>query len=265
MTSPLQQLKIPGGKPLYLLSYQAKRVSIDSTRRLQVHMSGGKINSVPLHLVSRLVCGVHIEIETKALHACMHAGVPIAIQTKDSESVGWCFGARRVESSLRQLLLFAYDDPKWEELYETWRDQTYDAIASQALLLCDVPATLDARKQPRIALCNAHFEKHGVACGDHLDALTLLAVHEIAAVLAEEVGDASLVVWGKQGLNLVEELGALVAVHAHVDLHHAQGLRRLRNIERWAVPFYESMAAHWQQRIATVVVSFEQFLRSHWL
>jgi hypothetical protein len=127
-----------------------------------------------------------------------------------------------------------------------------------------VPATAAARKQPRAALCNAHCLKHGMACAPWLDQIAQLAKLELAAVLHREVGSPELLAWYRPGLNLFEELGCLVGFHAHADIHHAAMSGATENVSHWSTRQYERCASLWQQRMAHILVAFEQFLRAHW-
>ena len=92
----------------------------------------------------------------------------------------------------------------------------------------------------------------------------MLAQHELAAYPGAEIGDPELLAWAKPGLNLINDLGALLGLHAHIDVHHARVLPTGDSLERWALNRYERHNAHWQQRIAHLSVSFEQFLRGRW-
>lgn len=205
-----------------------------------------------------------LDISSGALMACFEHGVPLVVVDKHGEALGWCMGSRRKESSLKQLLQFALDDPDWRKLYGNWLNNQKLAISSQTLLLCGVPSTPQARINPRAALCNAHFVKHQQACTAQVDALGQLAQHELFARLVDESSDPKLLAWHREGTNLIQDLGNIICLHAHTDVHHASHLPTEDQLTTWSVRYYERHASHWQQRIAQLVVSFEQFLRSHW-
>ena len=255
----------PQARPLYLHNGSARRLDLDNSQRLCIERKDQPERRIPLRHVSRIVCSHTLDISSRALIACMRTGIVLAVLDADGAPIGWCLGARRKETSLRQLLLHALDDPAWPELYRSWLQQHYQAIALQTLLLCGVPATAAARQHPRTALCNAHFHKHRQACARHVDALAVLAQQELAGCLAHESSDPQLLAWHRPGLNLMAELGQLLALHAHTDLHHAPLLPESAQLTPWSIRHYERHAAHWQQRIGHLVFSFEQFLREHWL
>jgi hypothetical protein len=98
-----------------------------------------------------------------------------------------------------------------------------------------------------------------------VDALALLAQHELAAQLAQATSAPELLAWHRPGLNLIEDLGRVIGLHAHTDLHHAPLLPEADKLTPWAIRHYEHHTAHWQQRIGQLMYAFEQFLRSHWL
>lgn len=251
--------------PLYLHNGSAVRLDLDAARRLRIERKDLPERHIPLHHVSRIVCSVTLDISSRALMACMQSGIPVAIVGNKGETVGWCMGTRRKETTLRQLLTHALDDSTWPEHYGHWLALQKAAIAAQNLLLCGVPTTAAARNNPRAALCNAHRQKHGMGCAHLVNALASLAQHELAAVLAKETSDPELLAWHRPGVNLIDDLGLLLGLHAHTDLHHTAGLPTIDQLTPWAIRHYERHSAHWQQRIAHVVYSFEQFLRTNWL
>ena len=88
---------------------------------------------------------------------------------------------------------------------------------------------------------------------------------ELAAALEREICDPALLAWKRPGHNLLQDLGLLAGLHAHIDLHHSPRLPEPGTERTWAMRLHEKHAAHWQQRIAHLLVAFEQFLRAHWL
>lgn len=252
-------------QPLYLHNCSAQRLDLDTAQRLRIERKNLPERRIPLHHVSRIVCSSTLDISARALMACMKSGIPLAVVDPKGETLGWCLGARRKEASMRQLLTHALDDQAWPTHYADWLAQQHAAIAAQTLLLCGVTATAAARQSPRTALCNAHFVKHQQGCAEQVDALALLAQHELAAQLAQETGAPQLLAWYRPGLNLIEDLGQVIGLHAHTDLHHAPLLPKADKLTLWAIRHYERHNAHWQQRIGQLMCAFEQFLRSHWL
>lgn len=252
-------------RPLYLQNGSAQRLGLDGTRRLRIERKDQPERRIPLHHVSRIVCSSTLDISSAALMACMQHGIPLCIVNTDGTTLGWCLGSRRKETTLRQLLTHALDDPAWPLHYTHWQQSQHNAIAAHTLLLCGVPATAAARQNPRTALCNAHFQKHQQACAHHINALTQLAQHELTAHLSRETSDPQLLAWHRPGLNLLHDLGELLGLYAHTDLHHVHQLPKPDDITPWAIRQHERHAAHWQQRIAHLMHNFEQFLRTHWL
>jgi hypothetical protein len=250
--------------PLYLNQGTTLSLDIDATQRLRIERALLPEKRIPLHHVSRIVCSSKVNISTGALLACMKRGIPLAIVEPSGKTIGWCFGVRRTENSLRELLRYALDDPTWNTHYKLWLANQRLAIGTQVLLLCQVPATAAARANPRAALCNAHRRKHQQPCGQAVEAIAQLAQHELAAYLGRESSDPTLLAWAKPGLNLINDLGALLGLHAHTDVHHTLALHADETLQRWALQRYERHSAHWQQRIAHLGVAFEQFLREHW-
>jgi hypothetical protein len=252
-------------KPLYLLNSGALGIDIDSTQRICIERQDKPPVRIPLHHISRIICNSAIQISSKSLIACLRNGIPLSVIDHDGRTLGWCLGVRRKESSLRQLLAHALDDPHWSQHYLPWLELQKAALAAHNLIMCGIPNTAAARQHPRVALCNAHFKKHQQACADHVNALAQLAQHELAATLAHESTDPERLAWHRPGLNLLQDLGDLIGLHAHTDIQHAPMLPPPEQIPNWAIPYYERKAAHWQQRQGQLITDFEQFLRRHWL
>ena len=252
-------------QPLYLHNGSAQCLDLDTAQRLRIERKDMPERRIPLHHVSRILCSSTLNISSRALMACMKGGIPLTVVDPKGETLGWCLGARRKETSQRQQLIHALDDQAWPDHYTDWLAQQHTAIAAQTLLLCGVPTTAAARHNPRTALCNAHFVKYHQGCAKQVDALALLAHHEFAAQLAQATSAPELLAWHRPGLNLIEDLGNVIGLYAHTDLHHAAQLPEDDELTAWAIRHYERRAAHWQQRIAQLMFAFEQFLRSRWL
>ena len=252
-------------QPLYLQNSSVTRLDLDASMRLRIERKALPEKRIPLHHISRIVCSSSLDISTRTLIACMKSGVPLMVMDQTGETLGWCLGARRKETSLRQLLSLALDDSVWNARYTKWLQQQRAAYASEALLMCGVRISPAARRNPKVALCNAHYRKHGQATGIFVNALANLAQHELAAVLAKEVSEPSLLTWHRPGLNLIDDLGSTMGLFAHIDLHHTTNLPEPDQLTAWAVRHYEKHAPHWQQRLGQVLFDFERFLRAHWL
>ena len=250
--------------PLYLHTGSAQRLDLESADRLRIERKDLPARHIPLHHVSRIVCGQTMDISSRALMACLQNAIPITIVNAQAEAIGWCMGARRKESSTKQLLMHALDDPLWDEHYGLWRAQQQLAIATQCLLLCGVQNNAAARWQPRIALCNAHHQRHKISSAKLVDAVAALAQHELAAQLDKQIAAPHLLAWYRPGLNLITDLGSLLGLYAHIDFHHAPKLPPPERAQLWAVQRFEKHAAHWQARMGQLLFGFEQFLRSHW-
>lgn len=261
----LQSPLVTGGQPLYLHHSSAVRLDVDLSQRLCIERKSLPMRHIPMRYVSRIVCNSSLDISSAALMACMKAGIPLAVVDNAGDTLGWCIGARRKESSLQHLLVHALDDPECAKYFSAWRETHYMATSAQNLLLCGVSMTPQARQNPRAALCNAHYQKHRQPCAKALNALSQLAQHELSAQLAVQVGDVDLLAWTIPGFNLIRDLGELLGLHAHIDIHHALLLPAQEDLKNWALRHYEHHSAHWQQRIGHLMFAFEKFLRTHWL
>ena len=63
----------------------------------------------------------HASWTTAALLACLRAGVPVVFHDAGGQTVGWCFGPRRRETTLANLLREALDLPAGPDLLREWQ------------------------------------------------------------------------------------------------------------------------------------------------
>ena len=101
--------------------------------------------------------------------------------------------------------------------------------------------------------------------GAALCKLEALARCDVAAALADAVGEASLLAFRRPGLNLIDTFAALVAIHAHTVINSASDLPATDQIARWATQSYEKHAGLFAQSTGALIGAFELFLREHWL
>ncbi len=255
-------------RPLYLNPSEAVVVSCDAGVALRVRGADSPSRRIPLAQLSRVVTNHHTRWDSQALLACMTHGIPVSFVDRHGKPIGWCFGQRRRETTLDHLLRAALDCPEWDRYYPSWLDNQRRAAAAQALILCGERASgehLRSARCTRDVLCNAHTRKHGLAAGDTVTALAHLAAQESAAALSHAVAQSELLAWHRPGLNLIDDIGGIVCVYAHVAVHHARRLPAPEMLEKWAIKLYQADAELWAPRIGAIIGSFERFLREHWL
>jgi CRISPR associated protein Cas1 len=252
-------------QPLYLTPSEHARISIDAGVALRIEFTAKPNQRIPLLRISRIVSGPKANWESQALIHCMRKGIPISFIDRHGDSIGWCFGNRRVESTLATLLANALDCPEWSRLFNDWYQSEYRVNAAQVLMLCATAASEHNVKNARSVLCNQHKILHASAVGEHLDRVAFHARNELAAQLASDCSNPELLFWYRPGLNLVEVLGDILALWAHVSMQSCARLPSNLTAENWAMRQYEKQFADWARRIGQLLGSFEHFLRRHWL
>ena len=251
--------------PLYLNQIGNATVDLDAANRITVAIPGKSMRTIPLHLVSRIVCRLQNSIGSRLLVECMKQGIPVSFVDKNGSPTGWCLGVRRIENTVGQLMRHALDDPSFMTLYLSWLASQHQSISSQVMLECGLVRKSAHLPSIRATLCNAHKEKHQAPAGRHLNSLSNVAIQELAAVLSKEIGDPSLLAWTMPGYNLINDLGQILKWHSHNDVHHCTALPMMSDLNLWATKLYEQKSSLWQLRISHLKWSFEQFLRQHWL
>ena len=255
-------------RPLYLNPSEEVVVSCDAEVALRVRSADSPARRIPLTQLSRVVANSRTRWDSQALLACMTRGIPVSFVDHHGKPIGWCFGQRRRETTLGNLLHLALDSPDWDQHYPCWLDNQRRAAAAHALVMCGERAAFDqlrSASSTRDVLCNAHTRKHGTATGDAVSAIAHLATQEFAASLDQAVVQSELLAWHRPGLNLIDDIGGIVGVYAHVGVHHARSLPAPGMLEKWAIKHYEGDAELWAPRIGGIIGNFERFLREHWL
>ncbi|MFO1291830.1 MAG: hypothetical protein U1F07_02000 [Rubrivivax sp.] len=208
-------------RPLYLDRGVPWQVRLDAGVALSVAAEGRARSLYPLRRLSRVVCGRNARWRTDALVACLEAGVPIVFHGAHDETVGWCFGARRRETTLAQLLREGLAEPDWPERFETWRAALQRREMRAALAQLRVCAAHHAPAHVRALLCNRHRLRLGVPVGPWLRALTQAAAGLAAEAAQRMVGDPALLAFARPGLHLPQILAGLLEWRCHRLLHGA--------------------------------------------
>lgn len=90
-------------RPLYLAPGIDWQVSLDDGPSLHISAEGRARSLIQISKLSRVVSPVRVRWESKALIACLRSGVPVLFSDTRGETVGWCFGSRKRESTLSGL------------------------------------------------------------------------------------------------------------------------------------------------------------------
>ncbi|MEZ5537195.1 MAG: CRISPR-associated endonuclease Cas1 [Thiolinea sp.] len=108
----------------------------------------------PLRRLARVVVTGRVEWETRALLACLEAGVPVAFRRRDGTLIGHCLSDVSSRVSLEALLVSAVQLPEGEQIYQRWLVECWqDWLARAALVLGDEDGKLAARDaEARIVL-----------------------------------------------------------------------------------------------------------------
>lgn len=252
-------------RPLYLDPGVAWQVRLDDGVALHVVAEGRARSLYPLGRLSRVVCGRDAQWRTDALLACLEAGVPIVFNNARRDTIGWCFGARRRETTLAQLLREALAQPDWQPRFDAWmhaveRREILAALAHMHLWA----ASLD-RLHVRALLCNRHRRRIGAAPGPWLRALRQSAAGLAAEAAQRLIGDAQLLAFARPGLHLPQLLSGLLEWRQHRLLHDwPAAALRAHPPQRIAAAAVESPGALLQRGCGDFLGDLELHLRE-WL
>lgn len=206
-------------RPLYLDPAVAWQVRLDDGVALGIAAEGRARSLYPLRRLSRVVCGRHAQWRTDALLACLEAGVPIVFHDAHDDPIGWCFGARRRETTLAQLLREGLAQADWDERCAAWQRALGQREMLAALAHAGVRAARLEAAHVRAQLCNRHRLRAGRAAGPWLRALRRASAALAAQAVQHAVGDSALLAFVRPGFHLPQMLCDLLEWRCHRLLH----------------------------------------------
>ncbi len=206
-------------RPLYLEGGTGWRVKLDDGVALHVSTAGRARSLYPLRRLARVVCGAGTEWETAALLACLRAGVPVLFHDAQGEAIAWCFGPRRRETTLAELLGEGLRHPDWQTFFDQWQRSTMRREVLAALRqLGSRRGRLDAAAV-RAHLCNLHRDRTGQPAGPWLRALHRATTALVMENLQSALGDPALIGFARPGLHLARLFAELMEWRLHRLLH----------------------------------------------
>ena len=206
-------------RPLYLEAGIAWRVALDAGVALHVSAPGRARSLYPLQRLARVVCGSHSAWDTDALLACLQAGVPVVFHDRHGDAVGWCFGPRRRETTLGQLLREGLQQPQWPQRFTQWHEAACRREVLAALRTMEAHSCRLDPAAVRSRLCNVHRLRMGKAAGPWLRALHRAANGLTAEAVQHAVADPALIGFARPGLHLGLELTTLLEWQLHCMLY----------------------------------------------
>lgn len=207
-------------RPLYLERSRAWHVRLDGPA-LRIEAEGRAPTRVPLQKVARVVSPADAHWTTPALIACLQAGVPIVFTDAHGETLAWCFGPRKRETTLASLLRELFSRTDGDQLFDQWyraaeRQGALDALRRLGLWSGSLESA-DVRGR----LCNAHRDRLRLRPGPLVRALETSASAFVAEELHKALGDPSLIGFVREGLHLGQRFSALLEWELHCILASA--------------------------------------------
>lgn len=252
-------------RPLYLDAAEEVEVGLADGVALNVARPGRARSLYPLRRLSRVVSGRNAKWSTEALLGCLSTGVPVLFQDGRGNSIGWCFGARRRETTLAELLRLGVHDLDWSERYGTWKAATQRREIHGVLRAAGLPTTVSEAKTVRSVLCNAHRDRLGMPCGAFIDALSTAVGGLVIETLQDEIGDATLIGFAHPGLHLGRDFVALLEWRLHrIVWTTSVGLIHYDTPARFAARAIERHGAMLHQTLGRMLGDLELTLRD-WL
>ena len=252
-------------RPLYLEAGTPWQVKLDAGVALHVSAAGRARSLYPLQRLARVVCGAAAQWDTAALLACLRAGVPVLFHDGHGDPIAWCFGPRRRETTLQQLLREGLDHVHWVEHFSRWQHaaQRREVLAALQFVGACAPQ-LDAATA-RSRLCNLHRDRTGLPAGPWLHALHRALSAVVAENLHEALADPALIGYARPGLHLGQVFTELLQWRMHRLLHAtAAATFTATTPGRFAAAAIERNGARLQGACGELLGDLEHQLRS-WL
>lgn len=252
-------------RPLYIAAGQPIDVGLADGVALYVVQPGRARSLYPLRRLSRVVSGRNASWSTDALVACLSAGIPVLFQDGRGNPIGWCFGGRRRETSLAELLTLGISDPDWSSRYGAWKDAVQRREITAALRCAGLRECAADPKAARSYFCNAHRNRAGVPCGELLCALETAVAGLVAETLAREIGEIPLIGFARPGLHFGREFSDLLQWRLHRILRATPAtLLRDSRPDKFAARAVEQHSPTLHRALGEILGDFELSLRN-WL
>ena len=250
-------------KPLYLDANLQWQVALDDGPALHISAPGRARSLFPLQRLARVISPSHASWTTAALLGCLRAGVPVVFHDAGGQTVGWCFGPRRRETTLASLLREALDLPYGPDLLREWqRTQARREMLDTLRALGTASADLSAIAV-RARLCNLHRQRLGQPAGPWLRALQGANAAWVAQRLHGLLGDPALICFAAEGLHLSRLLADLMEWTLHCILQDLP-LAAFHDTspQRLAAATVECCGRRLHQSLGCLVGSLEHGLRA---
>lgn len=252
------------GRPLLILPNDEVVVELDGTERLVLRTHDGNVrHAVPLRHVRSITANPHVTFTGAALDACARRGIAITFVDGRQKRRAFFFPLATNPLQIATLLSFALDDPDWPERYGAWYENHRLGALSRVALACGLLPDAALRRAPDIALEASHRRKHGQPGHEWIAALREIVLTEFMADGSRWLGTQGSAWRAETWMHLLEELGEIVALHAHAVFHLAH--KPLQHPpQRWALAAYHAERTRWQNETVRLLYAFEHFIRENW-
>ena len=251
-------------KPLYLDPAQHWQITLDDGPALNVSAPGRARSLYPLQRLARVVSPSQAQWTSAALLACLRAGVTVVFADADGQTIAWCFGPRRRETTLACLLREALDMPDGPAMLTDWQraQERQDMLATMRWL--QVRCHELSAGAVRARLCNLHRQRLGRPAGVWLRAIQASTEAWVAQHLHGLVGDPQLIGYHCEGLHLSRMMTGLMEWSSLHRILHDLPLPLFEQLtpHRLAATAIERHATPMHRALGRLVGSLEHCLRA---
>lgn len=250
-----------GLKPLYLPHGRGIQVHADGPA-LCVGATDKAVSLYPFDRLSRVVSAEDVHWHGQALLCCLTRGVPVSFLDRAGRPLGCCYGIRRRETTLENLLLEAIEHPEWDGRYAIWFDGMQRQAMRQALLTNGLHCRRVDAVSTRGALGNAYHNETQCCAGRVFMHLQGVLFAWVSKRVGECITDPALLGFPRPGLNVVDALAEVLQWPLYALLVAARDTQPLEDRQaRFAAMWFQSHQGEVQVHFDELVRQFELWLR----
>lgn len=165
----------------------------------------------PLQRLGRVQSTTQARWHIDALLACLRHGIPVVFTDRKGQTIAWCYGARRRELTLTQLLRDALRQADWPDFWRAWTAQTERAECEQFQRRHRLPGGRNKTlQQLHVRAVNHMQQRWQRPPGPWLRATQQAVATLVSTLCYDAVGDPTLLHHARPGLNIPAELARLL-------------------------------------------------------
>jgi hypothetical protein len=200
--------------------------------------------------------------QTKALMACLEAGIPVVFVDARGRARGYCHGRQRRETAMGGLLTEAIEHPEWAQRYGDWLRSMHDRLICRARATAGGRIVSCSHAAARSKLCAAWHLRCGHVVTSMLHQIDGFMHALVVDQLKNVFGAARFMGHPRDGVCLVNDFAALLCWSSYglLDGLGKDDFREARQ-HRLAAQLVEQNCDRLADQLSKLVDALELWLR----